>query len=92
VEVTDDSLLTIQGERRNQHEEKKGGYYRSECNYGHFYRTIRLPERVNPEGAVAKFDNGVLEIEMNAPQRPETKSRRIEIHEGRSPLGNAERL
>jgi HSP20 family protein len=81
VEVTDDSLLTIQGDRRNQHEEKKEGYYRSECSYGHFYRTIRLPERTNTEGAVAKFQNGVLEIEMAAPQQPEIRGRRIEIQE-----------
>jgi len=81
VEITDDSLLTIQGERRNQHEERKEGYYRSECNYGHFYRTVRLPDHVNTEEAVAKFQNGVLEIEMAAPQRSEMRGRRIEIQE-----------
>ncbi len=81
VEMTDEAL-TIQGERRQSHEEKKEGYYRSECSYGHFYRTVPLPEGVKAENARANFQNGVLEIELTAPSRPETTSRRIEIHEG----------
>jgi HSP20 family protein len=81
VEITDDALA-IQGERRQTHEEKKEGYYRSECSYGHFYRTVPLPEGVKTENATAKFQDGVLEIEMMTPERPETRGRRIEIQEG----------
>lgn len=67
VEVTDEGLA-IQGERRQEHEEKREGYYRSERSYGSFYRVIPLPEGTNPEQAKANFKDGVLEITMPIPE------------------------
>src|SRR5262249_19616835 len=43
VDVTDDAV-TIQGERRREREEERGGMYRSERSYGSFYRVIPLPD------------------------------------------------
>ena len=77
IEITDDGLL-IEGERRFEHTENQGGIYRSERSYGTFRRHVPLPEGVNPEAANARFQNGVLEITMQAPQ-PRATSRRIEI-------------
>jgi HSP20 family protein len=77
VEVTDD-LLTIAGERREEREETREGYRHSERHYGHFSRSVPLPEGVNSEDVRCTFQNGVLEITMPAPQRVE-RSRRIEI-------------
>jgi len=75
----DDDAITIQGDRRSEHEENREGYYRSERSYGSFYRTIPLPEGVNGEAAKASFRDGVLEIEMEAPQRK--AGRRLDIEE-----------
>lgn len=72
--------LVISGERSQEHEERRGTFYRSERVYGSFYRVIPLPEGVDPNQAKATFDNGVLEVTMPAPQRTEPK--RIEIREG----------
>ena len=36
--------LTIEGERKLEKEETKEGIYRTERNYGAFYRRIPLPE------------------------------------------------
>jgi HSP20 family protein len=80
VEVTDNALM-ISGERKGEHEEKREGYYRSERSYGSFYRRIPLPEGASADDANATFNNGVLEITMQAPQR-QTRSRRLEIKEG----------
>jgi HSP20 family protein len=77
VEVTENAL-TIQGERRQEREEERGGYYRSECSYGKFYRSIPLPEGVNAEQAKASFRDGVLEITVPAPQLAQQR-RQIEI-------------
>ena len=79
VEISDDGI-TIEGERKNEHEEKREGYYRSERSYGKFYRRIPLPEGIDPRNANASFNDGVLEITMPAPKREERKSRRLEIH------------
>jgi HSP20 family protein len=78
VEVTNDEL-TIEGERKLEKEEKKEGFYRSERNYGGFYRRIPLPEYVKTEAARATFKNGVLEVEIPTIPVPEVKKRTIEI-------------
>jgi HSP20 family protein len=80
VEVTGDAL-TIRGERRQEHEETQEGQRRSERSYGKFYRTVPLPQGVNPENAKATFQDGVLKIRIPLPQPERPKSRRIEIHD-----------
>ena len=79
VEVTD-ALLTISGERKEENEEKREGFYRSERSYGSFYREIPLPEGTKTEDAAATFRNGVLEITMPVP-KVETSTRKLEIKE-----------
>lgn len=81
VEIAQNGI-TIEGERRNEHEEKGEGYFRSERSYGKFYRRIPLPEGVAAEDANASFKNGVLEITMPMAKQEERKSRRLEIREG----------
>jgi len=79
VELTDD-MLTISGERKEEKEEKREGFYRSERSYGSFYREIPLPEGAKTEDAAATFRNGVLEITMPAP-KVEASTRKLEIKE-----------
>ena len=79
VELTDD-LLTISGERKEEKEEKREGFYRSERSYGSFYRQIPLPEGAKTENAAATFANGVLEITIPAP-KVEPSTRKLEITE-----------
>ena len=85
VQVTDDGLV-IQGERKEEHEENREGFYRSERSYGHFYRLIPLPDDIHTDQVRADFNNGVLEITVPVPQ---TQQRRREIPisaEGQSKL------
>jgi HSP20 family protein len=77
VEVTD-NMMTISGERKEEKEEKREGFYRSERRYGSFYREIPLPEGAKTEVAAATFQNGVLEIIMPA-KKVETPTRKLEI-------------
>lgn len=79
VEVTD-GLLKISGERKEEKEEKEEGFYRSERNYGSFYRQIPLPESAKTENAAATFHNGVLEITVPAP-KVAAPTRKLEIKE-----------
>ena len=80
VEITE-NVLTLSGERKEQKEEKREGYYRSERSYGTFYRQIPLPEGTKTDTAKAEFKDGVLEITMQAPQQ-EPQTRRLEIKQG----------
>ena len=80
VDVTEDAV-TIQGERKREHEEEKAGVYRSERSYGSFYRCIALPEGAMTDQAKAIFKDGVLEVTMPAPPESVKRGRRLEIAE-----------
>jgi HSP20 family protein len=82
VRVDQDSIV-VEGERRQENTSNERGFFRSERSYGRFFRQIPLPEGVNPDSAQATFRDGVLEIEMDAPQQ-QTKGRRLEIGDGGS--------
>ena len=84
VEVADNAI-TIEGERRGEKEEKREGYYRSECSYGKFYRRLPLPEGVDVKDADASFSNGVLEVKMKAPEHKKQETRSLEINEATTP-------
>ena len=93
VDVTEDSI-TLQGERREEHEDDREGYYRSERTYGSFCRVIPLPEGAITDSAKAQFNNGVLEIVLQAPPKEVSRGRRLEISEagtGRSETKNQNR-
>jgi HSP20 family protein len=87
VNVTDDAL-TIEGERREEHEDQREGSYRSERTYGRFYRVIPLPEGAIAETARAMFNNGVLEVTLQAPPREVSRGRKLEIGESTSAPGS----
>jgi HSP20 family protein len=78
VEVSDGELV-IQGERKEEKEQKEKGYYASERSYGAFYRALPLPEGVKADEAKATFKDGVLEIVMPAAKLPEKPGRQLEI-------------
>jgi HSP20 family protein len=76
-------MLTISGERKHEHEEKDKGVYRCERSYGTFERRIALPQGVDPGSIEARFENGVLEVSMPAPDR--TRARSIAVKTGPKP-------
>lgn len=63
VEVTAEGL-TIAGERKEEKEEKRTGYFRTERLYGTFERFVPLPEGALVEKAEAVFKDGVLEVKV----------------------------
>ena len=70
-----DGVLTIRGERRQEHQHEANGAHRSEFSYGSFERSVLLPEGVNEEHIQATDENGILEVvvpkgaELMAPKR-----------------------
>jgi HSP20 family protein len=76
----EDNVLTVSGERKSEHEERKEGYYRVERASGAFSRSLTLPEGVDPEAVRASFDRGVLEVRVPKPE--ERKPRKVAITVG----------
>ena len=64
----EDNVLTVSGERKGEHEERKDGYYRVERSYGRFSRSLTLPEGVDADAVKASFDHGVLEVHIPKPE------------------------
>ena len=81
VELEDDALV-LQGERRDEREDMRGGVRRAERSYGGFRRVIPLPPGANLEAAEARFENGVLEDRI--PFQQKSRSRRLEVQSGSS--------
>lgn len=80
VEVNvDGDVLTIRGERRQEHRETEGGYRRTERSYGTFFRQIPLPDGVDPDDVRASYENGVLEVVVPSPRPDQQRRRRIEV-------------
>jgi len=79
IEV-EDRVLTVSGERKAEHTEKKDGYQRVERAFGSFSRSLTLPEGVDGDEITATFDRGVLEVRIPKPE--ERKPRKIAIGVG----------
>ena len=73
----DDNVLTLKGERRFQETVDEGRFYRLERAYGHFQRSVTLPQGVKADEISADFDNGVLTVRV--PKADEVKPRKISI-------------
>jgi HSP20 family protein len=57
-------MLTIQGERKRESEEKKPHFHRVERSYGSFSRSFSLPEDADPASIHAHCENGELTISI----------------------------
>ena len=78
MEVKDERLV-LKGTRHKAFKASKEEYIKTECFYGEFYRAIPLPEGAIAEAATAVFVNGVLEIRLPVPPRPEPKTRKVNV-------------
>jgi HSP20 family protein len=76
VEI-DDDVLTVEGERKQEKEEKDKRFHRTERTYGKFVRRFAMPTHVDGTGVKAEFKDGVLNVHL--PKTEAVKSRAIEI-------------
>ena len=80
VEVTVASgVLTMKGEKKEEYEETKKDFYRSERSYGAFQRSFRLPEDIDPDKIEASLKKGVLTVVLPKTAEAQKKARKVEI-------------
>lgn len=75
-----DGVLTVEGERRQEREEKGKKFHRIERSYGKFVRRLALPTDVDDQKIAAEFKDGVLNVHM--PKSASAKPRAINIKIG----------
>jgi HSP20 family protein len=59
-----DGVLTLEGERRLEHEERGGKFHRIERAYGKFVRRFSMPSDVDGGKVAATFKDGVLIVKI----------------------------
>jgi HSP20 family protein len=73
------NVLRIEGERKQEKEEKNKKYHRIERSYGSFLRTFTLPDNVDDSKVQAEFKEGVLSIRVPKSEKAKAKSVQIQI-------------
>lgn len=75
----DEDVLTVRGEVRKEHEEKKKNYFRQEIRYGAFQRAVRLPAEVEGAKAAAALKNGTLTITLPKSRQPKAQQIKVAV-------------
>lgn len=73
----DQSILTIKGERKLQHEDQTKNYHRVERAHGSFSRVFTLPRTLDTDKIEARLEHGLLTLRI--PKKEDVKPRKIEI-------------
>jgi HSP20 family protein len=74
-----DNILTIEGEKKKENEEKEKGYYRSERLFGIFKRRFTLPADVESDNVEAKFEDGTLYVNLHKHEQKLKNGKTIEL-------------
>jgi HSP20 family protein len=78
VKLSNGSLM-IKGEKQEEKEEKKKGYYLHERQFGSFERCFTVPEGVDADKIEASFKKALLTVRL--PKKPEAikPEKKIEV-------------
>ncbi|KAL3720007.1 hypothetical protein ACJRO7_004920 [Eucalyptus globulus] len=74
VEIEDDRVLHISGERKTEKEDKNDKWHRVERSGGKFVRRFRLPDNAKMDQVKASMENGVLTVTVPKEKKPEVKA------------------
>ncbi len=80
----ENQTLTVRGERKFQAEEKEENFHRIERRFGTFVRSFTLPVTVDTGSVQAKYDAGVLTIDLAKKEAAKPKQVKIEVGSGAS--------
>ena len=71
--------LTIKGEKLEEKEEEKKGYYLQERKFGSFERCFGIPAGVDTDKIEAAFKNGVLSVTLPKKLEAQKPAKNIEV-------------
>ncbi|KAL3720010.1 hypothetical protein ACJRO7_004923 [Eucalyptus globulus] len=79
VEIEDDRVVQISGERNVEKEDKNDTWHRVERSSGKFMRRFRLPENAKMDQVKASMENGVLTVTVPKVEEKKPEVKAIEI-------------
>ena len=77
VQVEEDNVLLVSGERKREEEKEGAKYVRMERRVGKFMRKFVLPENANTDAITAVCQDGVLTVTVQKLPPPEPKKPKI---------------
>ncbi|KAK7319726.1 hypothetical protein RJT34_04451 [Clitoria ternatea] len=80
VEIQDDRVLQISGERNVEKEDKNDKWHRVERSSGKFLREFRLPENAKVDQVKASLENGVLTVTVPKEEVKKSDVKAIDIN------------
>ncbi len=75
-------ILYVSGERSSSEESQGDKMYRQERSFGYFSRAIPLPKDAKPDSVRAKYENGVLTVNIEkvaVAQKKDENTKKIEV-------------
>jgi len=80
VKVTvENGVLTLQGERKQEKEEKGKRFHRIERAYGTFLRTFTVPIDADENKVLADFKDGMLRVHIPKTEKPRPKAIDVKV-------------
>jgi HSP20 family protein len=75
----DGDILTIKGEKTDEHEVSEADRYVHERTFGSFSRWMTMPDGVSAKDIEAGFENGVLTVQVTLPEEREVEPKKIPV-------------
>jgi len=75
----EDGVLTIQGERKKEKEEKGKKFHRIERSYGTFLRTFTVPPDADETKIDAEFKEGLLKVHLFKSEKAKPKTIDVKV-------------
>ncbi len=79
IDISDNNVLTISGERKTKSEVDQKEYYKYESSYGSFTRSFTLPSNADVENITANSEDAVLEVVIPKVKEEKSASRKIAV-------------
>jgi len=74
-----DGVLTLEGERHQEKEEKNKKFHRVERSYGKFVRCFTMPEDADDKKVQADFKDGVLNVHIGKSEVVKPKAIEVKV-------------
>jgi len=78
--MLEEGVLTIQGSRREEKEEKGVKFHRRELSYGNFVRRFTMPDDADQTQVDASFKDGMLDVMIGKTKARAPKAKEIIVH------------
>lgn len=74
-----ENTLVIEGEKKSESKKEEKGFFRSEFQYGSFYRAIPLDTDVDSKNVDASYKYGLLTVTLNKLKESAERTHKIQI-------------